>query len=220
MNDLTTIGIVALVLGFLVLLVAAGFWRLVVALVAAALIAAGTAAGVGWVTWRVASSVITGGGEWRGLGPLVVGVIATGVVFLVVFVVTLIVIGVTKRGIFRRSPASRVALGVSALLFAGGMGAFVLDTPEHASTTRLVRRLGDGGASPRTSRSWCDAAPPPCRCCSPNCTGIRIRATTISLRARCRRCCTSSGSLVARTPTRNCTAGWTPTWMRASGSPP
>ena len=147
MNDLTTIGIITLVLAFLALLVGAGFWRLVVALVAAALLAAGAAAGAGWIVWRVANSFATGGGEWRGLGPLVIGVIAVGVVFLVVFVVTLIVIGVKKRGIFRRSPPSRVALGLSVLLFVGGVGAFVLDTPAHAPTALLVRRLGTGAAS-------------------------------------------------------------------------
>lgn len=147
MSDLTTIGISALALAFFALLVGAGFWRLVVALVVAALLAAGAAAAVGWVVWQVANSFATGGGEWRGLGPLVIGAIAVGVVFLVVFVVTMIVIGVTKRGIFRRSPASRVALGVSALLFAGGVGAFVLDTPEHTSTARLVHKLGNNEAS-------------------------------------------------------------------------
>ena len=61
MNDLTTIGIIALVLAFLALLAGAGFWRLVVALVAAALLAAGAAAGVGWIVWRVASSPVTFG---------------------------------------------------------------------------------------------------------------------------------------------------------------
>ena len=147
MNDLTTLGIIALVFAFLALLAGAGFWRLVIALVAAALLAAGAAAGVGWVVWRIANSFTTGGGEWRGLGPLVIGVITTGVVFLGGFVVTMIVIGVTKRGIFRRSPASRIALGMGALLFAGGVGAFVLDTPAHAPTALLVRKLGNGAAS-------------------------------------------------------------------------
>ena len=147
MNGLTTLGSIALVFAFLALLAGAGFWRLVIALVAAALLAAGAAAGVGWVVWRIANSFTTGGGEWRGLGPLVIGVITTGVVFLGGFVVTMIVIGVTKRGIFRRSPASRIALGMGALLFAGGVGAFVLDTPAHAPTALLVRKLGNGAAS-------------------------------------------------------------------------
>lgn len=147
MNDLTNIGILAIVLAFLAALAGAGFWRMAVALVMAAATAAGAAAGAGWVTWRVANASMTGGGEWRGLGPMVAGVIATGVVFLVVFVAILTVIGVTKRGVFRRSAPSRIALGVSAALFAGGVCAFLLDTPAHATTALLVRKLGSGAAS-------------------------------------------------------------------------
>lgn len=128
-------------------LAGAGWWRLSVALVVSALIAAIAAAGVGFAVWRVSLSFEHGGGEWRGLGAFVMAGFATAATLLIVFVLTVILIGVMKRAIFRRGPASFAALGAGALFFAGGVGAFVLNTPEHALTAMLVRKLGKGAAS-------------------------------------------------------------------------
>lgn len=149
MNEtLQWLGVTCLALAFLVALAGLGWWRLATALVAAGVLAALAAAGVGWAVWRVAFSFEHGGGEWRGIGSFAVAVIATAATFLLVFVLTMILLGVTKRVIFRRSPASLLVLGISALLLAGGLGAFTLNTPRHASNLQLVRQLENTWESP------------------------------------------------------------------------
>ncbi len=140
-ENLTSVGILACVLAGLVLLAGAGFWRFSVAVLAALLLAGAVGAGIGALVWRVALAFgDNGGGEWRGFGALILGGLTAAIACLVSFVAALFVLG-KRLHILRRGAASRAALGVGAVLLAGGGGALVLDQPENTPTERLVRKI-------------------------------------------------------------------------------
>lgn len=148
-ENLTSAGIIGCLLAGLVLLAGAGFWRFSVSMIGALVIAAALGAGAGALVWRIAHALQLGGGsgEWRGLGALVFGAITAALVGLISFIVALFVLGKSLH-LLRRGTASRVVLGVGAVLLAGSVGALVCDQPSFATTELLVRKIVSHQASP------------------------------------------------------------------------
>lgn len=151
-QNLASLGLACLILGFLFVLAGAGWRRAAGSIVCSAAIAALIAAGVGWVLMRLAEHFpqnYHGGENWGALGVVVGAILGLYVVFFLVFAAAMLAfVLVLRKRILRREKASWILLATGLLFFAAGAAAFALNTPRHASNRRLIQQL---------EQAWSDA---------------------------------------------------------------
>jgi hypothetical protein len=76
---------------------------------------------MGWLVWKVGLALETGSGDWRGFGTLMLALFTGYATAALVFLIMVVMLVVTKKGLFKRAQTSLPLLGLGTLLFAVGL---------------------------------------------------------------------------------------------------